>query len=121
MILTITKCLNKTKLVKAIRLLHPNITLSECYKMVNDLPYINAGIYNNINGKNYCSEEIGNLLNGAAEYTFELDVLDLQYLIDRQKREEFQIEFNKAKLWYDKLSEQDKYNVDILTRLNIPT
>ena len=105
--LIITKSFNEIKLIKAIKTL-TGCWLHEARAQIYNLPttlYLNAS-----------KEEVNNLLNGIAEYTYEVYVPSEE----NSTLSKEDLDYLEARSWYNSLDEYEQNMIDILIKSSIP-
>ena len=106
--LTITKAINKVKLMLALRKYWGPISIPEAKQIVDNLPFITEWCYTPAN--------MYEVLDKIAEYTYQPVPLSSE----EEKELIRQEELSDALAWYHSLPIQDKRRVDILMRGNTP-
>jgi hypothetical protein len=108
--LTITKSLDRKGLVKALRNMFVDLSLSECFKIIDNLPFVNEEMWSE-------SNTITNILEAHCIFSYEDISPPYDYSACKPPWE--QPEYISAKNWYDTLPEEDRTKIDILVRGNV--
>lgn len=106
--LTITRVVNRFKLLLALRKFNPKFSLQEIAEIADNLPYSQRMFYT--------KDALDALFGEAAEFVLEKDQED----VELEKSFDEAKDYIEARKWYDSLPESDRSKIDVLILGSVP-